>query len=69
MTHNQNNNPFDVLRPSTLAAIIADIDANQELVAGDRMTESVREACYQALVENQGHARADYLVAEAAKEF
>lgn len=62
------NNPFEVLRPSTLAAIVADIDANLELTPSDHLVESVREACYQSLADNVGAETADELIAAELRE-
>lgn len=63
-----NNNPFNVLRPSTLAAIIADIDANLQLTPSDNMIEGVREACYVALCDVWGSEEADREIARILRE-
>lgn len=63
-------NPFEALRPTTLAAIVADIDANLELVPSNKIVERFREACYTALCDNWGPEKADAEIARIiAEEF
>lgn len=61
-------NPFELLRPSTLAAAIADIDSSLDDEPFTELVANVRQALYDALVYTVGPDDADTLIAEEAKQ-
>ena len=61
-------NPFDVLRPATLAMIIADIDFSSGDAPLSHHAEMVRDACYESLCQSHGQDEADKMIAYAINQ-